>query len=512
MAGITPEPPVELDASPPAAGQLAAQRRGIRLRGRSLRAHTARGTLINGTFLVAVNSLGLLRGFLLAGFLSAGDYGIWGLLAVAVGGLYWFKQVGISEKSVQQDEADQELAFQKAFTLEVIVNVFFMALMAALIPVVALAYGEPRIVAPAYVLLLSLPAVALQSPLWAHYRSMDFVRQRLLQSYEPVLGFAAMIALAALGFGYWSLVVGALVGSWSSAIAAVVSSPYRLRLRYDRGTLREYVGFSAPLFVGSLTRFLSIQSYLLVGTRHLGIAAVGFITLASQISQYTDRVDRIVADTLYPAICAVRDRLDLLQESFVKSNRLALMWGAPMGVGLALFASDLITYGIGDHWRGAENLFIAFGLIAAISQLAYNWDDYLRAMARTRPIAAWGVINLVAALGVTMPLLLWKGLDGYALGMGLAALVSLAARVWFLREVFPSFAIVRHTMRAFLPTLPAAMVVLVARAVEPANRSLGVALAELAAYGLTVLAATFTSERPLLREAIDYVRPRAATS
>lgn len=47
-------------------------------------------------------------------------------------------------------------------------------------------------------------------------------------------------------------------------------------------------------------------------------------------------------------------------ESFVKSNRLALMWGAPFGVGLSLFA-DLVDHGIGDEWKPAVGLLQAFG-------------------------------------------------------------------------------------------------------------------------------------------------------
>ena len=40
-----------------------------------------------------------------------------------------------------------------------------------------------------------------------------------------------------------------------------------------------------------------------------------------------------MTNTLYPAICAVRDRKDVLFEAFVKSNRLALMWALPFGFG-----------------------------------------------------------------------------------------------------------------------------------------------------------------------------------
>ena len=39
-----------------------------------------------------------------------------------------------------------------------------------------------------------------------------------------------------------------------------------------------------------------------------GLAAAGYITLAATLTRYADRVDRILASTIYPAICAVQDR------------------------------------------------------------------------------------------------------------------------------------------------------------------------------------------------------------
>ena len=84
----------------------------------NLRRHTARGTLVNAAYFVGLYSLGLIKGFLVAAFLTRTDYGLWGILVIGLGTLLWLKQVGIGDKYVQQDEADQELAFQKAFTLE----------------------------------------------------------------------------------------------------------------------------------------------------------------------------------------------------------------------------------------------------------------------------------------------------------------------------------------------------------------------------------------------------------
>jgi O-antigen/teichoic acid export membrane protein len=480
------------------------------LRGRSLRRHTARGTIINGAFLVGLNTLGLVRGFLLAGFLATDDYGVWGVLSVAVAGLFWFKDVGVPDKYVQQDEADQELAFQKAFTMEAAMTAIFTVIVAAAVPLIALAYGQWKIVAPALVTLLATPAVVLQTPVWVHYRSMNFARQRTLQAVDPLVGFVVMVALAVAGFGYWALVIGTVAGAWAAALVCSANSPYPLRLRYDRGTLRDYYRFSWPLFLGQAARFLNVQVYLLTGTRVLGLAGVGYVTLASQISNYTNKVDQILASTMYPAVCAVRDRRDLLFESFVKSNRLALLWGIPFGVGVSLFATDLVHFGVGAHWAPAIPIISVFGLIAAVNHLAYNWDDYFRALGDTKPIAVWGWANLATTLAVTLPLLIWLGIDGFAIGMTVNTFVSLAVRVRFLARLFPGFEMLRHAARAIAPTIPAADAVLIMRLLSMHHhRTVAMAAVEIVSFVVITGVATAAFERSLVREVLGYLRPAA---
>ena len=62
-----------------------------------------------------------MRGFVLAVFLPR-DYGIWGVLAVSLSALLFFKQAGVGDKFVQQEEIDQEAAFQRAFTVELVIT------------------------------------------------------------------------------------------------------------------------------------------------------------------------------------------------------------------------------------------------------------------------------------------------------------------------------------------------------------------------------------------------------
>jgi O-antigen/teichoic acid export membrane protein len=481
----------------------------------SLRARAARGTIVNTAFSVGIGLLGLLKGFILAGFVSRADYGVWGIIIVSLSTLVWLKQAGIGDKFIQQDEPDQELAFQRAFTLELVITVLCVLLIAVALPVLVVIYDMPKLIAPSAVIAAALLISVFQAPLWVYYRRMQFGRERALAAIEPVVGFAASIALAAGGAGYWAFVGGIAAGICASAAAAVWSSPFKLRLRFEREAFTTYWSFSGPLLVAGGATFVMAWSAVIAAKLDLGVAAVGVIALADNISSYTERVDDLVTGALYPAICAVKDRMELLYESLVKSNRLALMWAVPFGIGIALFAPDLVRFGIGERWRSAVIVLQLYGVAGALNHIGFNWTAYFRALGFTRPMAVASVAAAAVFLLTGLPLLLAFGLTGFAIGIGLQSLASVVLRAYYLQRIFPAFDFLKHAARAFLPTLPAAGAVLLLRAVESGHRTLALALAELAGYLCITVVATWYLESSLLREAATEVlqrRPAAVTA
>lgn len=491
---------------PPGGG---AQTRRIETRGRSLRAFTARGVLVNSGFDIGLSSLSLLQGFVLAVFLTRADYGVWGILVVTLGVLARLKVIGISDKYIQQNEPDQELAFQRAFTFEMGVTFVALVPLAAALPLAAIVYGQWKLVPPGLVLLTVLVADALQSPTWIYYRSMDFARQRSLTAIQPVVAFCVAVGLAVAGLGYWSLAVGVAVGAWAAAAAALRACPFPIRWRYDRQALRAYLSFSAPIFISTLSGVVVANAAMIATNAHLGLAGAGALALAANVTAFTTRLDHLISGTVYPAICALQHRLDLLRESFTKVNRVALMWAMPLGVGLALFASDLVRFGIGEKWHAAIGLLQITGVVAGISHIGFNWDDYYRARSNTKPIAAVNVLGTTVLLATGIPLLFAYGLTGLAIGIAAGAAADLLLRAWFVSRLFNGFAFARHSLRAVLPTLPAVAAVLVMRAVQSGPRHEAMAIAELVVYVVVTGAATVLWERSLLREVAGYVASRS---
>jgi O-antigen/teichoic acid export membrane protein len=362
---------------------------------------------------------------------------------------------------------------------------------------------------PGLVLSLAVLGSSLQAPNFIYYRNLNYFRQRVLQSIEPLTAFTITIGLAIAGFGYWSLVIGAVVGSFLGAAGALAVCPYRIRLRFKRETLSEYFSFSWPLVLSRGELIIVAQASLLIATWTSGLAAAGAITFATAITQFTQGVDHIVTRTIYPAVCAVRERSALLFEVFVKSNRLALMWGMPFGFGLALFAPDLVHFVIGDKWEDAIIVMQALGLAAGIDQLGFNWTAFMRALGITRPMAILSVFDFFVFLGVTTPLLVIFGLPGFAAGVLVAEAVRLTARSYYLKRLFPQLAVVRYFVRAITPVLPAVFIVLGARLLETGDRTPALAAAELTAFVLAAIGATLVLERRLLRESLGYLKRKA---
>jgi O-antigen/teichoic acid export membrane protein len=165
-----------------------------------------------------------------------------------------------------------------------------------------------------------------------------------------------------------------------------------------------------------------------------------------------------------------------------------------------------VHFGLGERWVPAIGLLAAFGIFAAFRQVAFNWQIFMRAVNRTRPILVVALGNVAVLFAITIPCVIAFGLTGYAVGSGVALLLELAARAYFLRRLFVGFSVLRHLVRAVLPSIPATLVVLGMRLVAGHEQTLAGAIALLALYTGVTVVATLVFERPLVVEVMGYLR------
>jgi len=370
-------------------------------------------------------------------------------------------------------------------------------------------YGDDRLLALTLAVAYLPVAFALQAPQWVFFRRMDFLPLRLLQAIVPLGTVLVTVPLLVAGVGVWALVIGPLCAHAAAVLAAAVASPYRLRPRFERAAARRYLGFSWPVFATAVAALAVAQGQVAVfGLSEDGLAAAGWITLAATLTRYADRADQIVATTIYPAIVRVRDRVDVLEELFAKSNRLTLMWAFPFGAGLALFGADLVVFVLGDDWRPAIVLLGGLAAATALQQLGYNWFAFYRARGESRPQAVESAAFAGSFALLAVPGALAWGAWGFVAGRLACTVCVLAVRRVYVLRLLPGARLGAIAVRAALPVAAATAPVLALRlALWGGERTLGQALGELALWSAGLLLATRWLEAGLLRELWGYLRP-----
>jgi O-antigen/teichoic acid export membrane protein len=471
-----------------------------------LRSRTVRGALVNAGFMGGAEVLVVLQGLIVTVVLGPRAIGLYGIVTITAVTVATLRRVGIDEAFVQQQEADQETEFQRAFTLELLVGVSFSLVLVAIAPIVAVAYGDDRLVVLMIAVAYLPTAFALQAPAWIFFRRMDFVRVRMIQTLVPIVTFAVTVPLAAAGVGVWSLVIGPAVGNTVAVLAAKIVSPYPLRLRFDAQARRRYFRFSWPVFVSAAALLVVQQGQLLAFTLHGGLIAAGYVTFAVTLTRYADRADQIIATTIYPAICVVSDRLETLREIFVSSNRVALMWVLPFGVGFILFAPDLVRFVLGPKWHPAALLLQGLAGVAVIQQLGYNWFSFYRARGDSSIQAVEAAVMSVSFLALAIPGLYLWGVWGFIAGRLASAVLVLAVRRIYVRRLL-GIDLLSLAVRGTAPIAAAAALVLAVRLLAwTGRRTLLEASVELALFLATGALLTWISERQLVMELLGWVR------
>jgi O-antigen/teichoic acid export membrane protein len=473
-----------------------------------LRRRTARGGVLNAVFLGGGEGLALLQGLIVTALLGPIAIGLYGIVTTTAMTIAQLRRIGIDEAFVQQSAERQDVEFRRAFGVELGVGLAGSLLVAALAPLVALVYGDDRLLALTLAVAYLPLAFSLQAPQWVFFRRMDFLRVRLLQFAIPLVTFLVTVPLAIATDSVWALVIGPACGNAVAIVAGVAISPYPLRPIFDRAAARRYLAFSWPIFATALAVLVVQQGQILAFALEDGLAAAGFVTLAFTLTRYADRADQIVATTIYPAICAVVDRADTQRRMFLAASRLTLIWALPFCAALILFSPDLVDLVLGDEWEPAVLLIQGLAGAAAIQQVGYVWFSFYRARAETAPQAVESAVMVSAFLLLAVPGLVLWGFEGFVAGRIAVSVAMVAVRERYVRALFPDVGLPRIAARGAVPALAGAAAVLAWRAAFGAGeREAAEAFAQVLLFGAVTGAATWALERPLLAEALALTRP-----
>ena len=162
---------------------------------------------------------------------------------------------------------------------------------------------------------------------------------------------ATSLVMALNGFGIWSLVWGYCSQELVKTLGFFGFSGFRPGLRIGIREARSAVRFALNVFGDRLLTFATQQSDRLIIGWLLGVEALGFYVLASEIVTFpAKRVSRIIATVLFPALSTVEHDLQRLASGYYRTIRVLSLIMFPFFATALVLAPSLCVALFGDRW------------------------------------------------------------------------------------------------------------------------------------------------------------------
>jgi PST family polysaccharide transporter len=391
---------------------------------KDLKEKTIRGGLVRllaqiANFVLRIGSL-----MILARLLDPTDFGLMGMVTAFTGVLSLFRDFGLSTATVQRADVTEK-QISTLFWVNVAFGVALALLTAALAPVVARFYHEPRLlwvtVVVAAGFLFNAAGVQHSAVLQRHMR---FTAISISNVAAIAVSSVVAILMAKAGFGYWALVAMTVINPLVGTVGAVIAGPWLPGLPARQVGLRSMVRFGGTITLNSIVMYVAYNFEKVLLGRFWGADAIGIYGRAYQLVNIpTDNLNSAVGEVAFSALSRVRDDPARLRSYFLKGYSLVLALTVPLTLIGTILAKDAILVLLGAKWREAVPIFrllaptiLIFAMLNPFSWLLFALGQVGRSLKLAFAIAPLVIAGYViglpygpkgVALGYSVTMTLW---------------------------------------------------------------------------------------------------------
>lgn len=297
---------------------------------------------------------------LLARILGPTAFGQAMLVTVVVGFGWLLADAGFGSALIQKaDLRDEDVGYALGWVL--LLSSLIGGGVVVLAPLLAALLGDTTLAPLLRLCGLLIPLQALSNlPLSLLRRRLDMKSQHMVQFCAYVLGYGGVgIALALLGFGPWSLLVGFAAQALLTIAAgyAIVRHTLRARLSGDRG-LRT---FGLAVMGTNLANWVIEHFDRAVVGRLWGVDGTGLYALASNLSRApTTLLVNAAQGVVFASAAQIQQEPDRIARGFLAALGAMSLLSFPLFAFLATHAELVIHTLYGNRWESAVPLFAAF--------------------------------------------------------------------------------------------------------------------------------------------------------
>ncbi len=415
----------------------------------------------------------------LARLLSPEDFGRVTMVTATYGIVLLLKDLGLSAATIQsKDITSDQSSF--LFWTNVLAGMCVSLIILATAPALSLFYGTTELqpIAYAYALIAPISSLGAQHAALLS-RAMRFKAIALRDLAAAITGASAGITSAAMGAGFWSLLIMQATSAIAGTIALWHSNPWRPSFPRWVPDAVPLLKFGRSMTIGSLLQYFNhnLDSILLgkfFGPAELGIYNRAQGLLNRPLATFMPSITQVIL----PLMSRIRDDHEEFRTTTLQLLSLSAAFGGLLVTPIVAWSELIVLVLLGEAWSSASPIVAILGVFLIFEPASYLLGSVLIAagfpdkMARWR---AWTLALTVLAFALGVP----YGPIGIAVAYSTSGLVT---RVWLGSIVARQSSIPRVSMlRAIAPYILATVVAITSSMMLADRFNLGIPLVELMA-------------------------------
>ncbi len=420
------------------------------------RHNVVRGGLWVGLGFVGQQGIAVLRTLILARLLTPEDFGLAGIVTLALFAGFMLTEWGVESALIQRAELLPRM-LGTAWTLTILRGggLFLVAQVTA--PWIAAAFGRPDAelllrVGAASFLLVNVPAV----PAALLLRELRFRDRVALDAGRDVVGTVAAVALAIWLRNVWALLLGLLLGQMVAAVAVWFVHGFRPHWALDRVALADYWEFGRHLYASGLLAYVVTRGDDITVGKLRGVAELGQYQVVFGIAEMLTRgLSDVVSKVVFPAYSRITSEGRSLADAFDHVWRLHLLLLLPIASLLILFPTEFVALFLGSQWLPAAIPFAVLALAESLRAAAAACGTLILAGGKTAYLSRIKLAEVLCFSLLIVPMTARWGMTGAAGCLVLVYALSLIGHLWGAQRVEP--AVIRLVGRSWEPIAATAL-------------------------------------------------------
>lgn len=316
-----------------------------------IKGQTIKGFFWTGSGKLIEQGISWIISIALARLLSPGDYGLMAITSIFIYFINYFNEFSIGAAIIQKEKINESY-LSSAFWFILVMSIMSYGFTYICAGFIASFFDQERLSDILKISGLSFIIMAIGVvPSSLLSRDLKFYINTKVSFLSNISMGIVSLALAYMGFGVWSLVIGSLVKSLSVSILAFYFCSWKPKLAVSFDEIYHLLRFGGPLTGAKSLHTVYYNADNFIVGKFLGEKLLGYYYMAFHLSTMPiDRLARIINEVNFPVLSKIQDRNDKIVKHFLQTSKYISIIMFPALIGLFLVSNDFVHVVLGKKW------------------------------------------------------------------------------------------------------------------------------------------------------------------